>query len=59
MLMNLWGLAILCLLIGLLLSLMIFFRKKKKTTPFFISLIIFFVLLAIFLHGVAFYMHLT
>ncbi|CAM2889259.1 hypothetical protein LEAN103870_07070 [Legionella anisa] len=59
MLMNLTGLAVLCLLLGFLLGLMIYFRKKKKTLSFFIALIVFFALSAIFLHGVAFYMHLT
>lgn len=34
MLMNLTGLVLLCLLIGLLLSLMIFFEKRRKRYPF-------------------------
>ncbi|CZO60490.1 hypothetical protein SCO11_01835 [Legionella pneumophila serogroup 1] len=59
MFMNLWGLVLLCLLIGLLSGLMIYFRKKKKTLSFIIALIVFFALSAIFLHGVAFYMHVT
>lgn len=41
MFMNLWGLLLLCLLIGLLSGLMIYFRKKKKTLSFIIALIVF------------------
>lgn len=34
MLMNLTGLAVLCLLLGFLLGLMIYFRKRRKRYPF-------------------------
>lgn len=33
MFMNLWGLVLLCLLIGLLSGLMIYFRKRRKRYP--------------------------